>query len=59
LFRVAEDGFHLTASHAWEPFEEIVDTSAVFEIREQGLDRHSRSAKNPRSAYRFGVSLDG
>jgi hypothetical protein len=42
---VAKDGFDLAASHAGGPFEEIVDARAVFEVGEQGLDRHSRSAK--------------
>jgi hypothetical protein len=55
----AEEGFDLTASHAWKPFQEIVDARAVFEISEQGLDRHSCSAKNPAPADRFEVSLDG
>jgi hypothetical protein len=56
---MAKDGFDLAAGHAREPFEEIVDARAVFEVGEQGLNGHSRSAKNPRSADRVGVSLDG
>jgi hypothetical protein len=58
LFRVTEDGFDLAAGHSWEPFEEIVDARAVFEVREQGLHGHSCSAKNPRSTDSFRVSLD-
>jgi hypothetical protein len=58
LFRVAKDGFDLRASYAGEPFEEVVDAGAVFEIGEEGLDGDSRSAENPGTADGFGVSLD-
>jgi hypothetical protein len=59
LFGVAKNGFDMAASHARELFEEIVDARAVFEVGEQGLDRHSRSSKYPRAADRLGVSLGG
>jgi hypothetical protein len=37
LFRMAEDGFDLGTGYAGEPFEEVVDAGAVFEVREEGL----------------------
>jgi hypothetical protein len=58
LFRVAEDGFDLGAGYAGEPFEEIVDAGAVFEIREECLDRDSCPTENPGAANGFGVSFD-
>jgi len=54
-----KDGFDLSAGYAWEPFEEVVDAGAVFEIREEGLDRDARAAENPGPADDFGISLDG
>jgi hypothetical protein len=38
LFRVPEDGFDLRAGYAGEPFEEVVDSCAVFDVGEEGLD---------------------
>ena len=59
MFRVAEDGFDLGTGHTGEPFEEVVDAGAVFEVGEERLDRHARPAKNPGAADGFGISLDG
>jgi hypothetical protein len=56
---VAKDGFDLSAGYAGEPFEEVIDTGAVFKIREERLDRYARTAENPGAADGFGVSLDG
>lgn len=59
LFRVAEDGFGLSAGHAGEPFEEVVDAGAVFEVGEERLDGNARAGENPGAADGFGVSFDG
>lgn len=57
--QLAKDSFDLSAGHAGEPFEEVIDTGAVFEIREERLDRYARAAENPGAADGFGVSFDG
>jgi hypothetical protein len=56
---VAEDGVDLGAGYAGEPFEEVVDAGAVFEVGEESLHGDSRAAENPGAADGFGVSLDG
>ena len=56
---MAENSFDLFARNAGEPVEEIVDAGAVFEIREESLNRDSRSAETPGTADDFSVSLDG
>jgi hypothetical protein len=55
---VAKDGFDMGARYAGEPFKEVLNAGAVFEIGEEGLDGDSRSAKDPGTAYGFSVSLD-
>jgi hypothetical protein len=59
LFGVTKNGFNLGAGYAGEPFEEVVDAGTVFEVGKESLDRDSRGAENPGTAYGFGISLDG
>jgi hypothetical protein len=47
---VTQHSFNLFASYTGKPFEKVIDTSAVFEICEQRLDRNPSAYKNPRSA---------
>ena len=56
---MSENGFDLVAGYAREPFEEVVDPGAVFEVREQRLNRDARVAENPSAADGLGVSFDG
>lgn len=56
---MTKDGFDLGAGYAGEPFEEVIDAGAVLEVGEEGLNRDSRVAKNPRAADGFGVSTTG
>lgn len=56
---MAEDGFDLAAGYARKPFEEVVDSGAVFKVSEEGLDWDARAAENPGAADGLGVSVDG
>ena len=42
---MAEDGFDLGARDAGEPFEEVVDAGAVFEVGEEGLHGDAGAAE--------------
>jgi hypothetical protein len=48
VFGVTQHSFNLFASYTGKPFEEVIDTSAAFEIREESLNRNARTYKKPR-----------
>ena len=50
MLGVTQHGLNLFSSYAGKPFEEVIHTGAVFEIREQSLDRNARANENPSSA---------
>jgi hypothetical protein len=53
LFRVPEDGFGLSAGHAGEPFEEVVDAGAVFEVGRRALGRVPEKTQAPLTVSGF------
>jgi len=50
MLGVTQHGLNLFSIYAGKPFEEVIHTGAVFEIREQSLDRNARAHKDPGSA---------
>src|SRR5689334_9944793 len=49
---------NLLKRNARKPIHELRDQSAVFEVFEQGCDRHASSAEDPSSAHAFRIPLD-
>lgn len=47
---VFQHGLDLFACDSGEPFEEVVNSRAVFEILEKGSDRHARALEHPGAA---------
>jgi hypothetical protein len=54
-----ENRANLLKRNTRKPLHELRDQSAVFEVLEQGCDRHAGSAEEPSSAHAFGIPLDG
>ena len=50
-----EDSLNLFPRDACEPFEEVVDSRAVFEILEEGFDRYARPLEHPDAAALSGA----
>jgi hypothetical protein len=47
LARVFQDSLNLFAFHAREPLEEVLHAGAIFDVLEEGSDRHPGSAEDP------------
>lgn len=55
---IIEDGFNLVAGDTGEPFEEVVQPCAVFEVLEQGSDGNARAGEKPGTADFAGRAFD-
>ena len=52
-------GASLRKCYAGEQLGELGDVRAVFEVRDQGCDRHARASEQPGFAYLLGVAFYG
>ena len=57
FIRVFKHRFHLILGNPWKPFDEIIDSRAVFQILEKRRNGYSCSTKNPSSAHYFRRAL--
>ena len=57
--RVLQDRAHLLYGDAREPFDEFVGRRIVFEILEEGSDRHPSTAEHPGAAATRRVVFNG
>ena len=48
---MVEHGFDLLARDARKPAQEIIKTSPIFQVLEEGLHRHTGAAKDPRTTH--------
>ena len=55
---MVEHGFDLLARDAGKPAQEIIKTSPIFQVLEEGLHRHTGAAKDPRTTHSPRYTLD-
>lgn len=56
--RMLQNGLDLFPCYTREPLEKVIDPRAIFEVREEGLDRNPGTAEHPGTADFFRSSLD-
>ncbi len=54
-----QNRFHVSATDAWEPFDELIDCRTITQVLKQSSDWNASAAKYPRSTNFVAVSLYG